>query len=207
MSDPFSPQASSLPTRTGAHRVRRGPFRDALPTVAVLLAVVLIGLGAWALTRSTASSIQSSGTDDTGSQSQGTAPTGPTTGSTAATTSPTSTRSPGTPTSGTSSSSTTSSPPAGAVDRSTPVTVLNATRTSGLAASLAATLRSSGWQVPTTDNYRRSQPPTTVFYASADQRATASAVADDMGGDPKVAQSSEFGPDRITVVIGPDYAG
>jgi cytoskeletal protein RodZ len=198
MSDPFSPQSSSLPTRTGAHRVRRGPLRDALPTVAVLLAVVLIGLGAWALTRSTASSIQSSGTDDTGSQSQGTAPTGPTTGSTAATTSPTS---------GTSSSSTTSSPPAGAVDRSTPVTVLNATRTSGLAASVAATLRSSGWQVPTTDNYRRSQPPTTVFYASADQRATASAVADDMGGDPKVAQSSEFGPDRITVVIGPDYAG
>jgi hypothetical protein len=175
MSDPFSPQASSLPTRTGAHRVRRGPLRDALPAVAVLLAVVLIGLGAWALTRSTA-----------------------------VTTSPTSTRSAGTPTSATSSAS---SPPAGAVDRSTPVTVLNATRTSGLAASVAATLRSSGWQVPTTDNYRRSQPPTTVFYASADQRATASAVADDIGGDPKVAQSSEFGPDRITVVIGPDYAG
>jgi hypothetical protein len=61
--------------------------------------------------------------------------------------------------------------------------------------------------VPTTDNYRRSQPPTTVFYGSADQRATAQAVADDVGGDPEVKQSSEFGTERITLVIGSDYSG
>ena len=201
MSDPFAPQPR---TRTGAHRPHRGPWRDLLPTLAVLLAVVVIGLGAWALTRSTASSIQSSGTDDTPSQSQGTPPAGPTTGPTATTTpSATPSTSAGTPTSGTA----TSSPPAGAVDRSTPVTVLNATRTRGLAASVAATLRTSGWTVPTTDNYRRAEPPTTVYYASADQRATAQAVADDVGGDPRVQQTDEFGPDRITVVIGADYAG
>jgi cytoskeletal protein RodZ len=200
MSDPLAPQPG---TRTGAHRAHRGPWRDLLPTLAVLLAVVVIGLGAWALTRSTASSIQSSGTDDTGSQSQGTPPASPTTGSTATTTPATPSSSAGTPTSGTASSS----PPAGAVDRSTPVTVLNATRTRGLAGSVAATLRTSGWTVPTTDNYRRAAPPTTVYYASADQRATAQAVADDVGGDPRVQQSNEFGPDRITVVIGADYAG
>jgi cytoskeletal protein RodZ len=195
MSDP------QLPTRTGAHRARRGPWRDLLPTAAVLLAVVLIGLGAWALTRSTASTIQSSGTDDTGSQSQGTPPPGPTTTATTPPASPTPSSTAGTPT------STTSSPPAGSVDRSTPVTVLNATRTSGLAASVAATLRSSGWTVPTTDNYRRAQPPTTVYYAGADLRATAQAVADDVGGDPRVERSDEFGTGRITVVIGSDYAG
>ena len=200
MNDPFTPQHA---TRAGAHRPHRGPWRDLLPTVAVLLAVVLIGLGAWALTRSTASSIQSSGDVDTGSQSQGTPPAGPTTGSTATSPSATPSTSAGTPTSQTS----TSSPPAGAVDRSTPVTVLNATRTRGLAASVAATLRTSGWTVPTTDNYRRAEPPTTVYYAGADQRATAQAVADDVGGDPRVEQSDEFGPERITVVIGADYAG
>jgi hypothetical protein len=171
--------------------------------IEVLLAVVLIGLGAWALTRSTASSIQSSGDVDTGSQSQATPPAGPTSASTAPTPSATPSSSAGTPTSGTSPSS----PPAGAVDRSTPVTVLNATRTRGLAASVAATLRTSGWTVPTTDNYRRAAPPTTVYYAGADQRATAQAVADDVGGDPRVQQTDEFGPDRITVVIGSDYAG
>ena len=199
MSEPDPPQP---PTRTGAHRERRGPLRDLLPTAAVLLAVVVIGLGAWALTRSTASTIQSSGNADTGSQSQGTAPAAPTTTSTSPPASPTPSTSAGTPT-----SKTTSSPPAGSVDRSTPVTVLNATRTSGLAASVAATLRSSGWTVPTTDNYRRAQPPTTVYYAGADLRATAKAVADDVGGDPKVERSDEFGTGRITVVIGSDYAG
>jgi hypothetical protein len=199
MSDPYPPQT---PTRTGAHRIRRGLWRDLLPTAAVLLAVVLIGLGAWALTRSTASTIQSSGNVDTGSQSQGTPPPAPTTTSTPPPTSPTPSRSAGTPT-----SRTTSGPPAGSVDRSTPVTVLNATRTSGLAASVAATLRSSGWTVPTTDNYRRAQPPTTVYYAGADLRATAQAVADDVGGDPRVERSDEFGTGRVTVVIGSDYAG
>lgn len=192
MSDPYASEPSS---RSGAHRPRRAPWRDFVPTVAVLLAVGLIGLGAWALTRSTASTITSSGTDDSGSTSQNTAgPTAPTTTGTGSVSSL-----PSTPA--------TSSPPTAAVDRSTPVTVLNATRTSGLAASVAESLRSSGWTVPTTDNYRRSRPPTTVFYSSAEQRATAQAVADDVGGDPQVTRSSEFGSGGITVVIGSDYAG
>jgi hypothetical protein len=179
-----------------------------VPTVAVLVAVVLIGWGAWALTRSTASTITSSGTDDSGTTQGDTVPTAPTTGAG----SPTLSSTPGTsatsstPSTSTSSTSVTS-PPAGAVDRSIPVTVLNSTRTKGLAASLASTLRTSGWTVPTTDNYRRGTPPTTVFYGSADQRATARAVADDVGGDPQVEQSDEFGTQRITVVIGSDYAG
>jgi hypothetical protein len=93
------------------------------------------------------------------------------------------------------------------VDTSIPVVVLNSTRTSGLAASVAATLRSAGWTVPTTDNYRRTSPPTTVYYGSTSQRATAEAVAADVGGSPRVRQSGEFGTARITVVIGSDYNG
>lgn len=194
---------SGTPPRSGAHRARRGPWHDLVPTVAVLLAVVLIGLGAWALTRSTASSITSSGADDSGSTAPpSTAPTAPAT---------TGGRTSSPPKSSTASTSTSptgaTSPPAGAVDHTIPVTVLNATRTKGLAASLASTLRTSGWTVPTTDNYRRGTPPTTVFYGSADQRATAQAVADDVGGNPQVEQSGQFGTQRITVVIGPDYAG
>jgi hypothetical protein len=200
MTDPLS-----APTRTGAHRPRRSPIRDVLPTLAVLLAVVAIGLGAWALTRSTASNIQSSGSDDgVVSSGQGAVPTGPTAGSTGASSSPSATASGSSPTSET---STTSSPPAGTVDKDLPVTVLNATRTTGLAGSVAETLRSSGWTVPTTDNYRKSRPPTTVFYGDADQRATAEAVAEDVGGDPEVEQTDEFGSDCITVVLGSDYAG
>jgi hypothetical protein len=168
--------------------------------VAVLVAVVLIGLGAWALTRSTASTNTSSGSDDGGSTTQGPAPTAPTTSATGGTSSPTSSTTASTPASPTSSATST-------VDRELPVTVLNSTRTRGLAASVAATLRQSGWTVPTTDNYRKGQPPTTVFYADGDQKATAQAVADDVGGDPKVEQSDEFGSDRITVVIGSDYSG
>lgn len=200
MSDPRTDPARALPSRTGAHRPRRGAWRDLVPTVAVLLAVVLIGLGAWALTRSTASTITPSGSDDGGSAPQATVPTAPTTPAKGGSPSPTSSRGPSSPASPSSS-------PASTVDHSIRVTVLNATRTSGLAASVAATLRSAGWTVPTTDNYRKSQPPTTVFYARADQDATARAVADDIGGDPKVQQSSEFGSDRITVVIGSDYSG
>jgi cytoskeletal protein RodZ len=200
MTDPFAPAPRG---RTGAHRPRRSPWRDLLPTVAVLVAVAAIGLGAWALTRSTASTIHSSGTDDSGSQSQVTnVPTAPTTGSSGGASTPASSR-----TSPASATSSTSSPPAGAVDHSIPITVLNSTRTSGLAASVASTLKGSGWTVPTTDNYRKSQPPTTVYYGDADQRATARAVADDVGGDPRVQQSSEFGSSRITVVIGSDYSG
>lgn len=159
---------------------------------------MLVGLGAWALTRSTASNIDSSGGSvDVGADQGGASvPTAPTTGS-----SPTAGSSPSSPTSATTGSQT------GAVDTSIPVVVLNSTRTSGLAASVAATLRSAGWTVPTTDNYRRTSPPTTVYYGRASQRATAEAVAADVGGSPRVRQSSEFGTARITVVIGSDYNG
>lgn len=197
MSDPAGPQ---LPTRAGAHRPRRSPLRDVVPTLAVLVAVVAIGLGAWALTRSTASTIQSSGSDDGVSASQAPVPTGPTSSPTGGTGSPSATATGSTPTSATSTTS-------GTVDRSVRITVLNATRTTGLAASVARTLRSSGWTVPTTDNYRDGEPPTTVFYGSADERATAQAVAEDVGGEPEVEQSDEFGSEGITVVLGSDYAG
>jgi hypothetical protein len=97
---------------------------------------------------------------------------------------------------------TTTEPPA-PVDRSVPVTVLNGTRTGGLAAGATQRLRDAGWTVPVADNYRGGDtPPTTVFYPSPELAATAQAVAEDLGGA-QAQQSDQF--DGLTVVLGEDY--
>ena len=84
--------------------------------------------------------------------------------------------------------------------------MLNSTRTAGLAAKAAATLRAAGWTVAATGNYRQAQPPTTVYYPG-DLEATARAVAADLGRSVRVQQSSQFGADRLTVVLGTDFSG
>ena len=175
-------------TRSGAHRPHRSPLLEALPVVLVLLAVLGVGVGVWQLNRSTASTVAASGgpADGVG------AGTDPTTKAT--------------PTAATPSTTprTTPTPTSRGVDRTAAVSVLNATKRSGLARRAASALRAEGWSV-TTGNERGQGPPTTVFYADSDQQATAQAIADDLGGSPGVEVSSEYR--TITVVLGDDYAG
>jgi hypothetical protein len=104
--------------------------------------------------------------------------------------------------------------------------VLNATDRAGLATRAAATLRSAGWSVASTGNYRQAQPPSTeppsteppsteppsteppstVYYSTTELRATARAVSEDLPGAQRVERSTSFG-DAVTVVLGPDYSG
>nr|WP_284288395.1 LytR C-terminal domain-containing protein [Angustibacter aerolatus] len=97
-------------------------------------------------------------------------------------------------------------PGSAAVDRSARVSVLNSTRTAGLAAKAAATLRTAGWAVSATGNYRQATPPTTVYYPG-DLEATARAVAADLGRSVRVQPSSQFGTAGLTVVLGADFSG
>ena len=94
--------------------------------------------------------------------------------------------------------------PAQQADRTVQVSVLNATSTSGLAAKGAARLRSAGWGIRSTGNYRGGVSATTVFYGRSSLRATAQAVADDLGLG-TVTESADFGPSRVTVVLGGDF--
>ena len=191
----FHPEQLRIPDRqrSGAHRPHRSPLLEAVPAVLVLLAVLGVGVGVWQLDRSTASTVAASGgpADNAGAGEDATASPSPTSSASAAPTA-TATQS--------------AAPTSGVVDRAIALSVLNATNRGGLAGRAARALRATGWSV-TTGNERGQQPPTTVFYAAGEQQATAQAVADDLGGSPAVQQSSQYGSDRITVVLGDDYNG
>lgn len=92
--------------------------------------------------------------------------------------------------------------PAGAVDRSVRVVVLNGTTTTGLAARAAQDVAGLGWTVERTGNDREPPSPTTVHFSDPGLEATAAALAADVGG--VVRQDSAF-DDPLTVVLGADY--
>ncbi|MGN6301423.1 MAG: LytR C-terminal domain-containing protein [Angustibacter sp.] len=96
------------------------------------------------------------------------------------------------------------SSPAPTADRTLSVSVLNSTSTSGLAAKGAARLKTAGWSIRSTGNYRGAVSGTTVFYGRASLRATAQAVAADLGTS-AVSESADFGSSRVTVVLGADF--
>jgi len=80
------------------------------------------------------------------------------------------------------------------------VVVLNQTAAVGLAATVAARLRSAGWVVPAVGNYRGAVPSTTVFYPAGRQPA-AQSLAKVLGvtrTDPLLAGMSTS---RLTVVL------
>lgn len=106
-----------------------------------------------------------------------------------------------------SSSSSSSSSAAAVVDEDVDVIVLNATRTSGLAASTASALEADGWTVASTGNERDAQPAVTVvLFPSADLEATAIAVAGDLGSKVVARLDASAADDAITVLAGPDRA-
>ncbi len=80
------------------------------------------------------------------------------------------------------------------------VVVLNETRTTGLAATVAARLRALGWVVPAIGNYRGSVPSTTVFYPPGAQPA-AQALARVLGGSRTAPVLPGMSTSRLTVVL------
>jgi len=100
------------------------------------------------------------------------------------------------------SPSATASRPARSVVKA-PVVVLNQTRQTGLAGSVASRLRARGWQVTGVGNWRGSVSSTTVYYAAGLERAARS-LADVLGVErirPKVAGMASG---RLTVVLTAD---
>jgi hypothetical protein len=91
------------------------------------------------------------------------------------------------------------------VDHSQPVTVLNATKRSGMAAGAANKLKNAGWTIRSTGNYSAGVDVTTVFYGRSSLKATADAVAEDLGGSAVSRESADFGSGRLTAVLGADY--
>lgn len=93
--------------------------------------------------------------------------------------------------------------PAATVDKTLRTQILNSTRTQGLAARLGQKLTSDGWTMVSTETYRKSKPPTTVYYRDATDKATAEALAKAIGGVPINQTQSWQAP--ITVMLGADF--
>lgn len=182
--------------RRGAHRPSGLGAAGAVPWLVAAVAIVAIVGWATGWWRGGDSGTSGSNTVSAGPSAATGAPT--TKGPSAAT-------SGSSPTSASSAPSGPSGPPA-TVERDQSVTVLNGTSRSGLAAGAASRLREAGWTVRATGN-STTGGPTSVYYGKAALRATAAAVAQDLGAPAAVRESADFGASRITVVLGSDYPG
>lgn len=92
-----------------------------------------------------------------------------------------------------------------APDLHTAVTVLNATKTSGLAAKGEAALKTAGFTSITTGNYTGTAPTTsTVYYATAKLEATARAAATALKISTVTLDPAKAGT-TISVVLTKDY--
>ena len=98
--------------------------------------------------------------------------------------------------------------PAATVDPNASVVVLNATKTSGLAASAAAAAKSDGWKVSSTANAdTQGVKVSTVYYGDKAAQGAALGLAKSLGIG-RTQQSDRFdvqGKTRLTVVLGSDF--
>lgn len=93
--------------------------------------------------------------------------------------------------------------PEPAVDRTQPVTVLNASGISGLGASVSGRISGAGWAVGSVGNWAGvPQQASGVYYSSPDQAANAREVAAQLG-IPTVMETPGF--PVVTVVLGPGF--
>jgi cytoskeletal protein RodZ len=185
---------SSYRERRGAHRpAGLGPAGTIPWLVAAVLVIGIVAYGLGWIGNGSGGDEAGPSTTPASTSSQHTSSSSKTTKSTSTTTS-----SPSTSTTSTSSSTSST------VDPTQQVTVLNGTRTPGLAASAAGKLRTAGWTIRSTGNYRGSVTGTTVFYGRAALQATAQAVAKDLGAS-AVRESADFGASSVTVVLASDY--
>jgi hypothetical protein len=99
--------------------------------------------------------------------------------------------------------------PAATVDPAATVVVLNATKTTGLAADAAKVANSGGWKVSSTANADSTDVKlSTVYYGSKSQQGAALGLAKSLGIG-RTQQSTRFdvqGRARLTVVLGADYS-
>jgi hypothetical protein len=163
----------------------------------VLLAVVALVFGIFQLKDSVLGSgnTATSGPVDSGDPDpQATAPTAPvsTTAKPSASTTPTKTVTP-------SSSTTTAT-----VDHAVRIKVYNSTSRTGLAKGAASKLSGQDWNADSAGN-KSFSGSTTVYYPKASLKATAKAIAKDLGGYP-VKESTAYGSSGVVVILASDYS-
>jgi cytoskeletal protein RodZ len=91
------------------------------------------------------------------------------------------------------------------VDKAAPITVMNSSGIGGLAKRAATRLQSRGWTIDGIPGNVTPPRSTTVYYATAAQKATAQAVLKDLGGRYRMKLSPAEAAAGITVVLGSDY--
>lgn len=182
-------------TRAAAGTARRGPFAWVLAAAGVVVVLVAAALFLVPkLISPTAAPAPASTSHATASATPSTAPT-PSAGSPPSTAQPTS-----------SAPQASSQAPTGQTDKSLAVGVYNATSTSGLGSRVATTARSAGWTVAAVGNWSGSPVNTSVvFYRDPSQKASADALASDLGIS-TVLQAQQLGY-PLAAVIGPGYTG
>lgn len=180
------------PSRRGAHRARMSPLIASLPIIAVVAVVVAVIALAWTLFGGTLLG----GRDDTTSASTVTPQASETNSAPASASGPAQ---------ATETAPTTSASPVVEIDRTVSVTVLNSTRTSGLAKKATTELQGKGWtNAKFSYDSATSRTTSVVYYAKSSQKDIAQALVDDLGvGSAK--QSSSMATKGTTVVLGTDY--
>jgi hypothetical protein len=108
----------------------------------------------------------------------------------------------------TTTTSSSSAAPAATVDPTATVVVLNATKTSGLAASAATAAKADGWKISSTANAdTQNVKVSTVYYGDKASQGAALGLAKSLGIG-RTQQSDRFdvqGRTRLTVVLGSDF--
>jgi len=113
---------------------------------------------------------------------------------------PTPTPSPTPPPTPTASESPTPSPKPKISRKDIDVTVLNATRTTGLARQVAARVRAAGWTVASVGNWRTGAAQTAVHFPRG-HKAEARLLAKDLGIDAVLRSTGGMRTDRLTVIL------
>ena len=197
-----------LPARTPGRRAKPEPDPTPSPLGRLVLPIALLVVAAVAVFAAW---------NQLGSRGSETAspPTPTASASTSTTPSPSASAKPSTKPSATASSSpkpstspsSSPSPTASAVviDRSVPVTVLNGTRRTGLAARVANELRSKGWTVVSIGNWRGGGVDTTTVFVDGRDDAAATMRRDLPEADATEQPIGAMRANRITVVVMDDY--
>ena len=86
-----------------------------------------------------------------------------------------------------------------------PVTVLNGTRRTGLAAAVAADLRAKGWTIISIGNWRGTGVDTTTVFVNGEKDAAATMRRDVGAADATRTPIGAMKDGRITLVLMDDY--
>ncbi len=89
------------------------------------------------------------------------------------------------------------------VTKGYPITVLDATKTDGLAGTLGHKILDAGYTVVTADNAADKAAKTVIYYSNVDYKATAQALVSIVGKFP--LKLSNAYTDAVTIVLGADY--